>query len=109
MLRHAISWSLILIPFASRRGSSTQPTISPLVVVVAAIGSTTAAWLMSGRHPPPATGMMRDSSSVRLIGSVGKGVSTGGWGGLPADFLPEAAALASRAGNGPELLELGKE
>src|SRR3954452_15068760 len=49
MLRHAISWSLTLIPFASRRGSSTQSTISPLVVVVAAIRSTTAAWLMSGR------------------------------------------------------------
>ena len=59
--------------------------------------ATTACALSHGSNPPPATGMMRDASSVRLIGSVGKGVSTGGWGGLPADFLPEAAALASRA------------
>src|SRR3954451_6470786 len=41
--------------------------------------------------------MMRESSSVRLTWSVGRGPSTGGWGGLPRGFLPVAAALASRA------------
>jgi len=40
---------------------------------------------------------MRDCSSVRLIWSVGRGPSTGGWGGLPRGFRPVAAALASRA------------
>jgi transposase len=43
------------------------------------------------------TGMMRDSSSVRLIWSVGNGPSTGGWSGLPRGFLPVASVFASRA------------
>src|SRR3954471_4945297 len=58
----------------------------------------TTAWaLYHCSKPPPGTGMMRDSSSVRLTWSVGRGPSTGGWGGLPRGFLPVAAALVSRA------------
>src|SRR5271166_6845849 len=41
--------------------------------------------------------MMRDSSSVRLIWSLGRGPSTGGSGGLPPGFFPLASACACRA------------
>jgi hypothetical protein len=46
---------------------------------------------------PPATGMMRDSSSVRLIWSVGKAPDAGGDGGRPPVFLPLLSSLALRA------------
>jgi len=41
--------------------------------------------------------MMRESSSVRLIWSLGRGPSTGGSGGLPRGFFPLASAFACRA------------
>ena len=41
--------------------------------------------------------MIRESSSVRLIWSLGCGPSTGGAGGLPPGFLPVAAAVARAA------------
>src|SRR4051794_15395058 len=71
MLRHAISWSLTLIPFAQRRGSSTQSTISPLVVVVAAIRSTTAA--ADERAASPSLGDVAEQAMLDRVPLRGTG------------------------------------
>ena len=51
--------------------------------------------------PPPVTGMMRDSSSVRLIWSLGRGPSTGGWEACRGAFSrsPPPSPAAPRAEN----------
>jgi hypothetical protein len=41
--------------------------------------------------------MIRESSSVRLIWSLGCGPSTGGAGGRPPGFLPVSAAFSRAA------------
>ena len=47
--------------------------------------------------PPPATGMMRESGSVRLSWSFARGPGSGGVGGRPPGLRPVRAAFSSRA------------
>ena len=58
--------------------------------------------------PPPETGMMRDSSSVKFIWSLLCGPGWGACGGLPPNFRPRAFSLAARSANLLSYLE-GKE